>query len=418
MQTPETESCPVCGNGPRAEDGTCPDCGTGTSRSAGAPEAAAEVGAPQADACTGCGKALNATDRFCSGCGKDRGKGGDAADGQAQAGKDVQDVARALADSLTDRMGLERIEGFSASKLLSETFRHHSEAEIEDLLTVGTHRTTPSLAEVQTDWPTPWMFMRSLLGALMIFGVFWLSWNAFRNPNLIPGLVITGAFATPVAAVLFFYEINTLRNVSLPLVFKLLFLGGVLSLFVALVLFELSEDMIWWLGASSAGIVEESAKLAAVLLIIRGALAKRYPYILNGMLFGAAVGTGFAAFESAGYALRIGLAGGSGLMMDNIIARGVLAPLGHVAWSAIAAGALWRLKGAEPFTWEMLTDKRVYPLLLLAMGLHFLWNTPIHPPFYLKNLILGAVAWVIVIALIQAGLRQVAALKTERAAGE
>ena len=33
----------------------------------------------------------------------------------------------------------------------------------------------------------------------------------------------------------------------------------------------------------------------------------RYKYILNGILFGATVGAGFACFETAGYALNMGL---------------------------------------------------------------------------------------------------------------
>lgn len=318
-----------------------------------------------------------------------------------------------MADHITDRLGLERIEGFSLSHLFSETFRRHSESEIDDLLAVGCARTTPSLLNIHTGWPTPWMFARMLGASLTIFAVLWFAWGTFGNTNLIPGLVIVGAFAVPLATVLFFFEVNAARNVSLRLVGKLLFLGGVVSVAVALVLFELTEGLIWWLGASSAGLVEETAKLATVLLIIRGGLRTRYPYILNGMLFGAAVGTGFAAFESAGYALRVGIAGGDDAMIENIVARGMLSPLGHIVWSAIAAGALWRVKGGEPFRFELLGDKRVYAPLGLVCGLHFLWNVPFEPPMYTKYLVLGAVAWIATIALAQAGLRQLAQHKAD-----
>ena len=321
----------------------------------------------------------------------------------------------AVANRITDHMGLERVEGFSISRLFSETFRHHSELELEDLLMVGGQRTTPSLRNIMTDWPTPWMFARMLTASLAVFAVLWFSWQSFENVNLIPGLVIVGAFAIPLSLALFFFEMNVVRNVSLLLVMKLVFLGGVVSLLAALILFEMSDGLIWWLGASSAGIVEECAKLATVLLIIRGSLGQRYPHILNGILFGAAVGTGFAAFESAGYALRIGLLVGSDDMVDNIIGRGMLSPLGHIAWTAIAAGALWRVKGAAPFRWDMLTDKRAYSPLLLVIGLHFLWNTPFTLPLHAKYLALGAVAWLVVIALIQAGLRQVAQQKAHLA---
>ena len=45
-----------------------------------------------------------------------------------------------------------------------------------------------------------------------------------------------------------------------------------------------------------AGVVEEVAKLLTVVVVMR---STRYKYILNGILFGATVGAGFAAFETA-----------------------------------------------------------------------------------------------------------------------
>jgi RsiW-degrading membrane proteinase PrsW (M82 family) len=46
--------------------------------------------------------------------------------------------------------------------------------------------------------------------------------------------------------------------------------------------------------------VEETAKFAMVLLVMRSV---RYKYELNGILFGAVVGAGFAAFETTFYGL-------------------------------------------------------------------------------------------------------------------
>ena len=70
------------------------------------------------------------------------------------------------------------------------------------------------------------------------------------------------------------------------------------------------------------------------------------------MLFGAAIGAGFACFESAGYAFHYLLTAPESLFSDQrfnvpaatevIVVRGLLAPFGHVVWTALAAGALWR----------------------------------------------------------------------------
>ena len=182
--------------------------------------------------------------------------------------------------------------------MFSETFRERTVEDMEDYLIVGTQKTTPNITEVETGWPKPWLFLRFLLLLGAIYIGFVLAFERFHNANLIPGLIFMGSCAMPLATLVLFFELNTPRNVSLYRILVLVGLGGIASLAISLIGYDLTR--LNWLGASSAGIVEELGKLAALVLIMRGG---RYKYILNGMLFGAAVGTGFACFESAGYAL-------------------------------------------------------------------------------------------------------------------
>jgi protease PrsW len=143
------------------------------------------------------------------------------------------------------------------------------------------------------------------------------------------------------------------------------------------------------------------------------------------MLFGAAVGAGFACFESAGYAYRQA-PNGTQAMLSVIWLRGLLAPLMHVAWTAMVGAALWRVKGANPLTMETFTNPKFYRVLILAMVLHMIWNLHrFDPPFYLKEIVLGGVAWFVIWGLVQQGLRQVrdeqramAALETALAANK
>jgi RsiW-degrading membrane proteinase PrsW (M82 family) len=135
------------------------------------------------------------------------------------------------------------------------------------------------------------------------------------------------------------------------------------------------------------------------------------------MLFGAAVGTGFAVFESSGYALRFGLDGGSQEMLSVITDRGLLSILGgHVLWTAMVGGALWRVRGDRDFSFDMLKDLRFLRVFAVAALLHTVWDSPLELPLDGKYIGLGFVAWVVLLAQIQQGLRQV---KLEQAgAGE
>lgn len=320
-----------------------------------------------------------------------------------------QNFASKMTDRVTDWAGVERLEGFNLGELFSEAFKRHTSEEVEEIFTVGTRSTTPLIQQVETGWPRPWIFLRTFLGAAFIYFIFLQAWNEYYNEKLIPGLVMVGSFAVPLSVLIFFFEMNARKNVSLYQVIRLLFLGGIVSITISLIFFDITEKVeLNWLGASLAGLVEEPGKLLALAIVIN---VRRYHYTLNGLLFGAAVGMGFAAFESAGYALVAGVDENSDAMTDSIMLRGLLAPFGHIVWTAMCGAALWKVKGLRPFSFEMLKDPRFYRVFLTAVVLHMIWNSPIELPFNLKYLAVGAVAWVIVFSLIQSGLKQILAEK-------
>ena len=162
-----------------------------------------------------------------------------------------------------------------------------------------------------------------------------------------------------------------------------------------------------WFSAMGVGLIEEAGKVAALLLVVN---KLKYRWMLNGMLFGAAVGAGFAAFESAGYAYFAGGDAGSDAMLHSITQRGLLCICGgHVLWAALTGGALWRVRGERKFEWPMLQDMRFLRIFGLCAAMHALWDAPFDLPLNLKYLALGFVAWVALLSLIQAGLRQVRA---------
>ena len=315
----------------------------------------------------------------------------------------AQGILHGLRRTLNRTAGTEKLEGFSLKEMFSQTFQRRKAEEVEEYLIVGTPRTTPPVAELQTGWPKPWLFARFLVFFGLLYLGFAFGYLNYQNESLIPGLILMGTFAVPLATLILFFELNTPRNVSLYRLTVLLCLGGVVSLLLSI--FGYGVMGLNGLGSWSAGIIEELAKLAALILIVRG---PRYKYILNGMLFGAAVGAGFGSFESAGVALHILAHDGAHSMIENIALRGVLAPLMHVAWTAMVGAALWRAKKDRALTLASLAEPRFYRVLLLAILLHILWNVPCpEPPFQPKEFLLGAAAWFVIWGLVQQGLYEV-----------
>jgi RsiW-degrading membrane proteinase PrsW (M82 family) len=103
-------------------------------------------------------------------------------------------------------------------------------------------------------------------------------------------------------------------------------------------------------------------------------------------------------------------------MMKTMAMRGLLAPLMHVAWTAMVGAALWKVKGDKPITFRTLMAPKFLRMLAAAMLLHMLWNSPWPgPPFHPKEVLLGTVGWFLIWGLVQQGLRQVRVLQEEEA---
>ncbi len=290
--------------------------------------------------CIDCEKPNQDGARFCFACGNGLGvvSGPGRKSAVAPLAQPNGSVLHSLGNRISSLASTDKLDGFSLTEFFSDVFKKRRKEDIDNYFVVGTASTTPPIEEVSTSWPKPWFFFRALVFLALVYFGFYAAFEQFENIKLIPGLIMMGSLAVPLATVILFFEVNVARNVSFNRVLMLVASGGVVSLFVALVGFQVSN--LDWLGASSAGIVEEIGKLLAVIIVARSSRGK---YILNGLLFGAAVGAGFAFFESAGYAFDyLERTNSLHVMFDTIQTRAFLTPFGHVAWTAIAAGALWR----------------------------------------------------------------------------
>jgi len=328
----------------------------------------------------------------------------------------VNNVNQDSKDLIAKQLNLDQNYSFSVKEFLSQTLSSHEWKEFEAKLSVGTNLTTPELNTAMSFFPKPWIFVKVLSGSLLTYLLLLalLSHYQLSAINLIPALIITGCFAVPLAVLTLFFEMNTAENVSVIFVLKLVIIGGALSFLLTFILFDYFPILEELYGAASAGFIEEIAKFLAVLALGKRFIKNRHSYILNGVLYGAAVGTGFAGFESAGYALRVGLENNSFKSLnDLIIMRGLLSPFMHITWTAIAAGAFWMAYKSNQSFLKSIVSVRFLSLFAISVGIHFLWNFPLLEVLSLPNtlepiklFILGILSWMVVLRIVFVGLQE------------
>lgn len=214
------------------------------------------------------------------------------------------------------------------------------------------------------------------LGLLLAGALLWLIdyqiWENSRNVILLAPLLTLGAFLIPSCmAYWFFARVGGSGSGGRHLLGFIL--GGVIALNMSVAIgvrfLELGDIPLTGVVALS----EELAKVAVVAMVA-GWGAWRELTVRRAVTIGAAVGYGFAAFETFGYALTSIWRGGvPGEVIHELILRGVLSPLGHGLWTAALAGLIAAVLLSERGS-AAKTAMAAGALALFA-GVHFLWNT-------------------------------------------
>ena len=185
-----------------------------------------------------------------------------------------------------------------------------------------------------------WRWLKLLIIGVVPWVASVVALGITRDANLIPLAVTTGSFAVPVCGAI--YVFDRLYDAAFPRIkiVEAFALGGTLGILLAVFgeYLLVGRGTLQYLGV---GLVEEAAKLVALWLVARRI---RSYSMRDGIVLGMAVGFGFAAFESSGYAM-VALFGPHGLELQNMIAtvleRGLLAPVGHGLWTGILGGVLF-----------------------------------------------------------------------------
>lgn len=227
----------------------------------------------------------------------------------------------------------------------------------------------PSLRFIKSEW------FRIFVGGTLLFFAAEQALRFTGNPNLVPTVLLLGAFVVPVAFVAFFYgqerAVDKLVHVQAPLsIAAACFLvGGVIGVMTAGFVEYATLSKLTISSLFIVALIEESTKLIFPIAVYMRA---RYRSEADGLLFGVASGMGFAALETMGYGLvaLIESQGNVAILEQILVIRGLLSPVGHAAWTGLICGALW----GERERTGRLFNPVVIGVFILAVVLHALWD--------------------------------------------
>jgi RsiW-degrading membrane proteinase PrsW (M82 family) len=172
------------------------------------------------------------------------------------------------------------------------------------------------------------------------------------------------------------YEVEPLRAVLACFAWGAV--GAVLFSLATGLLFQIAaEEMLGARAAEAASViigaplVEESFKgiaMLAVLIFARDEIDST----LDGLVYGALIGVGFAMTENILYFGQAYLEGGLGEFGTLVLSRAVLGGFGHPAYTAITGAAIGWSRGR----YGRGVARIIVPILgwALAVTLHFVWN--------------------------------------------
>ena len=213
-------------------------------------------------------------------------------------------------------------------------------------------------------------WFRFLIAGAVLWGLSVLALTVTGDAYVVPTVDVLGCFLVPVAWVIRVEERDRPEGVTSGLLARLFIGGGVLG-FLSSAMIETPLASAGPLGfASGVGVIEELSKLVILAWMTRRLLSKTPQ---AGFVLGAAVGFGFAAFESSGYALSaLNSHGGTSwaALEGTVLVRAVITPVTHGLWTAITGGVLFYVSRGGRF--------RVTPLLGVCVAgvaaLHGLWD--------------------------------------------
>jgi protease PrsW len=232
-----------------------------------------------------------------------------------------------------------------------------------------------------------------LITGLALFGAVLAVLLATGDPVYIPCLLLLGAGVVPVTLSTLITEIEPAHQLSLPRILTGAVLGGVVGAVLAGPLEFETTHALGSLPSPMIGLIEEAAKLVIPVLLF----GWRRPLLraVDGLVLGVAVGSGFAALETMGYAFVTLLETHGQLepVAQLLLFRAGGSLGGHAAWTGLACAAWFGIRGASR-RWLGLV--RFLAVFAGVVALHAAWDSSATGHGYLR---VGVVSFALLMAV-------------------
>ena len=267
-------------------------------------------------------------------------------------------------------------------EIMSETSTKHSKEELEYAMTSGMAINSATEENMLQKWHKPWVFKRvGLIGLGIIVFLYIVYFIMLMVGGLLPAIylpaIVIPPLVVPVTVMIFAWELNIPKNLSIYDLLGTFLFGGIMSIAISVLISTLLMGPFSYF-AIFAFVSEEPGKLIATIIMLAYFSRKRNikVYGITALVIGAAVGSGFSAFESIQYVFNGEMQGLLGGAFTFVFSRLIGSFSGHTLYCAIYAAAIGIscFEKNRRFKLSCIMNKKVWVYFLLSCLFHMVWN--------------------------------------------
>lgn len=259
---------------------------------------------------------------------------------------------------------------FKWSKVLSGFNSSKTREEKERQFMSGLPGQVPYESEMIEEWQPPFLFYKFFIYSLVMMVLVFVCSYLYGVGNAL--LVSVVPYMIPVTMLVFIWELNVPRNISVLDLLGVTVFSGIICYFVIYFTGDVTGINYTDMSVFTLPLLAVVAKVLVLCVFLR---KKSRGYGLNGLVIGAAVGAGYSILTVADDLFYVAeYAGQITGVMGLVIVRIVMVVGGDIVWTAAIGGALALAKGKEALKGKHLGNSLFLICLIGTYFIEVLWN--------------------------------------------